>query len=306
TEAQTCGGADQSLCITGTAPTPTTSDQTGYKTPFTQQQINNMPAGTSSIAGLQNSGTVIGNYLINGINDIANWWTTKDGEASVMDSHPLMAGQEMQGPDGETLTQPYTNGDVVSSAVSLAGGAIAGTGIWGGTAAGASDLFDAINFTLGIISNTRGTMKMAGPFPHPGPALVEIEGKLTGNTFSANGEKFNCYMHCSSDGFINGTIEAAKGSPVKGHQLFAETVKAFGDRAKGFEAGWFQGSYGTNINMVNELTAAGIPLEEAVSQTWSARQAAKYGWTQASVMSYIGSRGNYDEMIVRFFKPTVK
>ncbi|MFE9139595.1 RHS repeat-associated core domain-containing protein, partial [Streptomyces sp. NPDC007355] len=31
TEAQTCGGADQSLCITGTAPTPTTSDQTGYK-----------------------------------------------------------------------------------------------------------------------------------------------------------------------------------------------------------------------------------------------------------------------------------
>ncbi|MFE9139614.1 hypothetical protein, partial [Streptomyces sp. NPDC007355] len=33
TEAQTCGGADQSLCITGTAPTPTTSDQTGYKNP---------------------------------------------------------------------------------------------------------------------------------------------------------------------------------------------------------------------------------------------------------------------------------
>jgi YD repeat-containing protein len=59
-------------------------------------------------------------------------------------------------------------------------------------------------------------------------------------------------------------------------------------------------TYGDNLAAVNRLTGQGVPLEEAVRQTWTAGQAARYGFTNATVVESAGSAGNYTTIRVLF------
>jgi hypothetical protein len=51
------------------------------------------------------------------------------------------------------------------------------------------------------------------------------------------------------------------------------------------------------------LTGQGMPLEQAVSQTWTAGQAAKYGFSTPAVQTAVGNPGNYSKIQVIFTKP---
>jgi hypothetical protein len=88
-------------------------------------------------------------------------------------------------------------------------------------------------------------------------------------------------------------------------KLFDQAMQHF--QAKGVELKAINGrwEYGTNLKIVNELTARGVPLEKAVLETWTAKQAARHGYTEAHVSWTVGEQGAYQVVRVQFVRPTV-
>ena len=103
----------------------------------------------------------------------------------------------------------------------------------------------------------------------------------------------------SAKGVLTFAIEAGPQSAVRGHQLFAAMMKALGSEVKAIQGHWV---YGTNLGKVNELTAAGMRLEEAVTKTWTATQARAYGFGNARVLSKKGSAGAFKLVDALFTK----
>ena len=73
----------------------------------------------------------------------------------------------------------------------------------------------------------------------------------------------------------------------------------FGAKAKAIEGVWRSG---TNLAKVNELTARGIPLEQAIKETWTATRAAKLRLKQVKIVSQEGSPGKFTKVNVLFEK----
>jgi hypothetical protein len=82
------------------------------------------------------------------------------------------------------------------------------------------------------------------------------------------------------NGMVEFAVEAGLGSPVSGSQMFKEMMEHFGSNVKSIKGNW---TYGDNLATVNNLTKIGMPLENAVLETWTGKQAALYGYTKASV-----------------------
>jgi RHS repeat-associated protein len=101
-------------------------------------------------------------------------------------------------------------------------------------------------------------------------------------------------------GIVEFVVEAGPGSPMRGGQMFQQMMEHFGSNVKGVAGNWY---YGDNLAAVNQLTAQGVSLEKAVSQTWTAGQAAKYGFSTPAVQSAVGNPGNYSKIQVIFSKP---
>jgi hypothetical protein len=58
---------------------------------------------------------------------------------------------------------------------------------------------------------------------------------------------------------------------------------------------------GTNLRKVNELTAKGVPLEEAIKQTWTANRARDAGFGNAKLVATPkGTPGAYTDVEVVF------
>jgi hypothetical protein len=53
---------------------------------------------------------------------------------------------------------------------------------------------------------------------------------------------------------------------------------------------------------VNQLTAQGTRIEDAVRQTWTARRAAELGFTNPINLNATGSPGNYKKIDIIFTK----
>jgi hypothetical protein len=88
-------------------------------------------------------------------------------------------------------------------------------------------------------------------------------------------------------GVVTFAITATKESPVRGTELFNSMMQHFGEEAVAIEGVWrigFQGSQSINIDRVNELTALGVPLEEAILQTWTVTRAMKLGFDKVSLL----------------------
>lgn len=57
-----------------------------------------------------------------------------------------------------------------------------------------------------------------------------------------------------------------------------------------------------NLGVINTLTSRGVTLESAVTQTWTAGQAAKYGFTTPTIQVVKGMPGTYTKIEVIFSK----
>ena len=100
-----------------------------------------------------------------------------------------------------------------------------------------------------------------------------------------------------ANGVVEFAIEAGKGSSIPGREMFAQMMNHFGSNVNAVRGNW---SYGDNLGMVNRLTSAGVPLEEAVLKTWTAGQSALYGFTNAAIQTIKGIPGAYTKLGVLF------
>jgi len=64
---------------------------------------------------------------------------------------------------------------------------------------------------------------------------------------------------------------------ARGTDLFRRMMAAFGDGVRSIRGYW---PSGINKDKVNDLVSRGVPLEDAVQQTWTARRAAEAGFSR--------------------------
>jgi len=98
----------------------------------------------------------------------------------------------------------------------------------------------------------------------------------------------------------NGIVEFkinTQGTAVRGTDLFRQMMSHFGDHAKGVWGKWVRG---TNLDKVNELTARGVSLEDAITQTWTANRAREAGFGRATLKKEVGKPGEYTDLEVEF------
>lgn len=104
------------------------------------------------------------------------------------------------------------------------------------------------------------------------------------------------------NGVVTFAVEAGEDSPIRGTELFNLMMRAFGPGAKVIHGSWNLGHLGkpsTNIDKVNELTRAGVPLEEAIQQTWTVTRARKLGFQRYQILGQPeGTPGVYTKIDV--------
>lgn len=106
--------------------------------------------------------------------------------------------------------------------------------------------------------------------------------------------------HLDENGVLSTAIYRNPGSTISGKQMFDGAMEHFGDRVTAVEGNWFAGD---NLGKVNELTGAGVPLEDAVTQTWTAGRAGAYGFTRVAGITSEGAAGAFRRLTVLFGRP---
>jgi hypothetical protein len=102
------------------------------------------------------------------------------------------------------------------------------------------------------------------------------------------------------EGFVEYAIKA-KGTGVRGTDLFNRMMAYFGKNAKGIWGKWVASAEeSSNLEKVNELTANGVQIEEAITQTWAANRARDAGFGTANLIKAEGSAGAYTNIEVKF------
>ncbi len=110
------------------------------------------------------------------------------------------------------------------------------------------------------------------------------------------------YGILDAEGILSFAVFAGEGSPIRGTELFNRMVAAFGERVRAIQGVWRKGTSGdpsVNIDKVNELTALGMSLQEAIAHAWTVTRARKLGYTKVSVLGTPeGSSGAFTKIDV--------
>ena len=87
-------------------------------------------------------------------------------------------------------------------------------------------------------------------------------------------------------GILTFVVMAGEGSPIRGTEMFDLMMRAFGKQVRGIRGVRRRGFGGTssNLDKVNELTAQGTPVDEAVKHAWTVTRAARWGFKRVSVL----------------------
>lgn len=90
------------------------------------------------------------------------------------------------------------------------------------------------------------------------------------------------------------------GTGCRGTWLFRQMMEHFGTRLTAVQGNW---TYGDNLTVVNRLTAAGIPLEEAAKQGFTGKRATDWGFGNVRVLPLTqGTPDSYTRVHVLFEK----
>jgi hypothetical protein len=109
-------------------------------------------------------------------------------------------------------------------------------------------------------------------------------------------------------GVLTFAIASTTESPIRGTELFDLMMRAFADRVRAVLGVWRRGVGGSpsaNLDKVNERTAEGASLPDAVRETWTFTRAARWGFTKVKVASVEGTPGNYTKIDVLLEKAVV-
>jgi hypothetical protein len=103
-------------------------------------------------------------------------------------------------------------------------------------------------------------------------------------------------------GILTFVVLAGEGSPIRGTEMFDLMMRAFGQRVQGIRGVWrrgFGGRPSINLDKVNELTAKGAALAEAITETWTMTRAKRWGFAKAIILGDPeGTPGAYEKIDV--------
>jgi hypothetical protein len=103
-------------------------------------------------------------------------------------------------------------------------------------------------------------------------------------------------------GVVTFAIGAGQGCSVRGTEMFNRMMQHFGAEVRAIQGVWLKdlaGKESTNIDKVNELTGAGVPLEEAITHAWTVTRARKWGFNKVRLLRPPeGIAGSYTEINV--------
>ena len=103
-------------------------------------------------------------------------------------------------------------------------------------------------------------------------------------------------------GVVTFFIFAGEGSSIRGTELFNRMMHFFGGDVQAIHGIWVRNTQGlpsTNIDKVNELTHAGLPLEDAIQQAWTVTRARKLGFQRVRLLNMPeGTPGSYTKVEV--------
>jgi hypothetical protein len=82
-------------------------------------------------------------------------------------------------------------------------------------------------------------------------------------------------------------VLAGEGCPIRGTEMFDLMMRAFGDKVRAIHGVWRPGYLGrssANLDKVNELTGAGVALEDAIQQAWTVTRARRWGFVRSQFL----------------------
>jgi hypothetical protein len=98
-------------------------------------------------------------------------------------------------------------------------------------------------------------------------------------------------------GVLTFAVEAGQQSSIRGTELFDRMIDHFGASVRAVHGVWRRAPLGRpsiNIDKVNELTASGVPLEEAIASSWTVTRARRRGFSRVCVLGQpVGQPGTY-------------
>jgi hypothetical protein len=101
------------------------------------------------------------------------------------------------------------------------------------------------------------------------------------------------------------TIHDGERGTVSESAFFAAMMAHISARVRTIEAYWSQASgLTTNLDQLNQATAAGLSVEEPAPLTWTGRRASAHGYGRVTVLQALpqGAQGRYDTVRI-FFSP---
>ncbi len=246
-----------------------------------------------------------------------------DGIASLRHLPAGVAALIASSPEYLERFRYMTRGEQVKAVSKLTTNLILTVGTAGGTASTLTRAVGGLEATVPVLSlSAEGLLAVervvvpvgkAATVLSGGPGAAIIlhqmggggDGGSTGDADSTVG-----YEHLAPDGsgiaatidntgIVDVIVEVPKGSAIRGTDLFRGMMRHFGRNARAIRGNW---RYGDNLVEVNKLVSQDIPLEIAVTKTWTARRAAEYGFTRAVVVETKGAPGAYTFIQVLFTK----
>ncbi len=102
-------------------------------------------------------------------------------------------------------------------------------------------------------------------------------------------------------GVLSFVVKADAGSSVRGTEMFNRMMSFFGDEVRIIHGVWRKnpttGDPSINIDKVNELTAQGVSLTDAILKAWTVTRAAKWSFTKTRVVrTPVGMLGGFTEL----------
>jgi hypothetical protein len=103
-------------------------------------------------------------------------------------------------------------------------------------------------------------------------------------------------------GILTFVVLAGEGSPIRGTEMFDLMMRGYGEKVQAIRGVWrrgFSGRPSINLDKVNELTAAGMALTDAIKETWTATRAQRWGFVKVTLQNHPeGNPGAYSKIDV--------
>ena len=92
-------------------------------------------------------------------------------------------------------------------------------------------------------------------------------------------------------GVLSFAIQAGPTSSIRGTEMFNRMLDFFGDRVNSIRGYWLKrlDEPSTNIDKVNELLEAGLPLGQAIQHAWTVTRARKRGFVHLAIVDAVES-----------------